>query len=407
MDEVLPSFSFGDDLEVETIAAAMFSSSSLEELLQIFLVDLGDKLGADRVAIYHLCSLSGDLEVGKILVDAVTPKFSSLKDQALSIHYFGADSIKNYPRDRPLLIDNIQQIKDKQIANQQVYQQWQQSHVQSMMSAPILFDSPNLESSMWGIALVQQCDRIRQWQPQEAFLLMELAQVLGKCLWKWQLRLQLPYLSTNQINSLDAIASSDIDDQLIDRDGEDLTAIRTTISEAIALPIEISQQNDNDQAAQEIAWTSEWQPLEDEENPIFDRDSEQSINSSINRAIDVAMQKLDWRMHQSQPYPMEFDSMDASDGEGIDAESATIENILQEQGQTKVEYLQQKISELVTILQERSLEISELRSQVQKLMNAQQEFRQILSDLQVESLTQDVQQSILAMYHAIEGTSRE
>ncbi|NUN64129.1 GAF domain-containing protein [Pseudanabaena biceps] len=404
MDEVPPFFSFGDNLEVETIAAAMFSSSSPEELLQIFLVDLGDKLGADRVAIYHFCNSSDDLEVGKILVDAVTPKFLSLKDQGLSINYFGADSLQNYPRDRPLLINNIQQITDKTIANQQVYQQWQQSNVQSMMSVPILLDALDSESPMWGIALVQQCDHLRQWQPKETFLLMELAQVLGKCLRKWQLRLQLPYISANQINSIDAIASSDIDDQLIEGDTEDLTAIRTTISEAISFPIETSQKNNNDQAAQEIAWTSDWQPTEDEENPIFDRDSEQSINSSINKAIDVAMQKLDWRMQKSQPYPMQFGSIDSSDVDDIDAESATIENILQEQGQPKVEYLQQQISELITIIEERSLEIAELRSQIQQLMNSQQEFRQILSDLQVESLTQDVQQRLIAIYPAIEKT---
>ena len=42
MEEALSSVSSGEELEVESITAAMLSSNSLEEVLKIFLVNLGE-----------------------------------------------------------------------------------------------------------------------------------------------------------------------------------------------------------------------------------------------------------------------------------------------------------------------------------------------------------------------------
>ena len=103
---------------------------------------------------------------------------------------------------------------------------------------------------------------------------------------------------------------------------------------------------------------------------------------------------------------------------GVDLESITIENILEDsdqgqsqkdlnqsliddQTQLKVNYLQQKVEDMFEDIQGKLAEITSLQQQIQKLSISQQEIRQILLDLQSENLPQHLQNALINMYEAL------
>ena len=94
---------------------------------------------------------------------------------------------------------------------------------------------------------------------------------------------------------------------------------------------------------------------------------------------------------------------------GVDLESITIEDVLEscaqgitpDQTQTKVDYLQQRVGELVESMQQKLDEITLLQQQVQELTASQQEFRQILLDLQSENLTKSIRDTVVKMYRSL------
>jgi hypothetical protein len=126
----------------------------------------------------------------------------------------------------------------------------------------------------------------------------------------------------------------------------------------------------------------------------------QKLSNSLDQAIDIAMEKLEQKMpKQSIPAsPYSFANRNKPCGSEffkyeIDLESQTLEDILesktqdsvqsqhQSESQRKIEYLQQKVSELVGSLQLKLQELSILQYQVQQISEAQQEIRQLLNGL--------------------------
>jgi GAF domain-containing protein len=263
MNGVPSFFDSREKLECEPIAAAMFASNSPEELLKIFLTGLGESLAVNRVALYQLTNESE----GNILVEAVSSKVQSIRNQTYPISYFGIDDLKNHPCDRAIISSGIAQII------------WQKTQVQAMMSAPILFDSLTECSKIWGLAFVQQCDRVREWQPQEAHFLFELSQALSQCLQSWELSLRSPTLSQSLLVNGQAIEES--------RDREEFIAKRIELSEDLEVTSSPSDPNTDN-----IVVSSNFILSDDDQNEIFDRIHFKDRENSINHAINLAMQRL-------------------------------------------------------------------------------------------------------------------
>ncbi|WP_434686571.1 GAF domain-containing protein [Pseudanabaena minima] len=379
-----------EKLKCESIATAMSSSSSPEELLKIFLTSLGDLLDVNRVAI---CQFTNQDE-GIVLVEAISPNIQSIKNQTYPISYFGVDSLQNYPRDRPVKLSNVAQIPEIY----SVHQSWHATQVKAMMSAPILFGSLTALNQIWGLAFVQQCDRIRQWQPQEAYFLSELSQVLGQCLQSWELSLRSPTFLQSSL-----VYGQSIDDS---QDLEELIVRRVELSNDSEV-IQVQPESNTD----DIAVSNDFILSDDEENEILDRSRIRNSDTSINQAINLAMQKLEQKnLYSSSPYPRVFAAIDMpQDIYGVDLESTTLEDVLescvqdptQVQPQTKVDYLQQRVGELIESMQQKLDEIAELQKQVQELTASQQEFRRILLDLQSENLTQNIKDAVIEMYRSL------
>jgi hypothetical protein len=388
-------FDPSDKIESGSIATAMFSSNSPEELLKIFLTSLGDLLAVSRVAIYQLTNQNE----GIILVDAVSPNIQNIKSQIYPISCFGVDSFQIYRRNRTVELSDITQISELK----NLHQCWQKTQVKAMMSAPILFNSFAEFDKVWGLAFVQQCDRTRQWQPQEAYFLYELSQVLGQCLQFWELSLR----SLTPSKSLIADVQS-WDEQPLDEfhDQEEFFVKRVELSKELE-----AKSAQTHPMLDEIAVSKDFILFDGDTNEILDRSLIKNSETSINQAINIAMQKLDQKIqYQSSSYPRDFSQINApQEAYGVDLESITIEDVLEscaqgitpDQTQTKVDYLQQRVGELVESIQQKLDEIALLQQQVQELTASQQEFRQILLDLQSENLTRSIRDTVIKMYRSL------
>ncbi|WP_055077295.1 GAF domain-containing protein [Pseudanabaena sp. 'Roaring Creek'] len=422
MDGVLSSFDRSKTLEYESIAAEMFASRSPEELLKIFLTNLGEQLGISRVAIYQLTNQ----DEGLVLVEAIAPNISTIKNQPYPVTYFGVRSLADYPQDRAVRLPNVAQTQ----AVLSVHQLWQRTKIKAMMSAPILFDALAGDKKIWGLTFVQQCDRPRCWQPQEAILLYELSQVLGQCLQFWELSLRSnpnsPALLTSINNYNDGYNDGNSDgnnrkydanqytynnysnyDRQEDDDQEEFIARRVELSQDLEVP-----PASIDLSTDIIAMSNNFTLSDDEENEILERLRVNEKKTSIYHAVNHAMQQLDRSLlPNSGLYSPLFDTL-ALDTEqnmsSIDLESITLEDVLEsfnqesdnDPFQAKVDYLQKRVGELIESMQQKLEEIESLQCQVKNLTASQQEFRRILLDLQSENLTQNIKDTIIAMYQS-------
>jgi hypothetical protein len=374
-------FDPSENLEYESIATAMVSSNSLEELLKFFLTGLGDRLAVSRVAIYQL---TNQYE-GIVLLEAISPHILNIKNQIYPISYFGVDSLQNYPRDRAVKLSDTNQISKTFTA----HPRWQKTEVKAIMSAPIVFNLSPTFDGIWGLAFVQQCDRTRPWQPQEAHFLFELSKVLSQCLQSWELKLQTSAVS-HPVSQL-AIPNTQIYDKENDR--EEFVAKRIDLSKDLEV-----LQSQPETITDDIALLNTFVLSDDEENEILDRSRIRNSEASINHAINLAMQRLDQETHyRSSPYPRVFERIDAPQKPyDIDLESVTLEDVLENctrnknenenKDQSKVIYLQQKVGDLIESMEQKLDEIALLQLQVQELTASQQELRQMLLDLQPENL---------------------
>jgi hypothetical protein len=379
-----------EKLKYELIATAMFSSNSPEELLKIFLTSLGDHLGVSRVAIYQF---TNQYE-GIVLVEAIAPNIQSIKNQIYPISYFGVNSLKNYPYAHPVKLSNVAQIPEIY----SVHQSWQSNQVKAMMSAPILFNLLGGCDQIWGLAFVQQCDRPRQWESQEACFLFELSQVLGQCLQSWELSLRSPTFSKSSL-TIDPLCNEFYEP-------EEFMVTRVELSEESKV-----SEVQLDTTIDGLAVSNDFTLSDDEENEILDRSRIRNSDNSINQAINIAMQRLEQKnLYNSSPYPRVFATLDTPQNiYGVDLESTTLEDVLescaqdpiQAQPQTKVDYLQQRVGELIESMQQKLDEIADLQQQVQELTASQREFRQILLDLQSENLTQNIKDAVIEMYRSL------
>jgi hypothetical protein len=391
-------------LEFKSISTAMFASSSPEELLQIFLTNLGEKLVVSRVAIYQLTNQ----QEGIVLLEAVAPIIPSIKNRIYPITYFGIDSSYKYPKDRAVSFADVSEITETLT----VHQRWQNSQLRAMISAPIMFDAlPDQKinsSKIWGLAFVQQCDQPRQWQSREVNFLFDLSQVLGKCLQTWASHQRSPESLISEITK--------------PFEQEEFIAKRIYFPASSNILSTDSNFNDDE----DIQVFSDLLFSVQDQNKNLDRGLSQSHEAKINDAVNLAMQRLEQRkLHPAKSYPQAFTEMNIPETDyDLDLEASTIENILEayededddddpaiakllinHDTQIKIDYLQQKVESLLEAIQGKIIEIDLLHQQIKLLSTTQQEFRQILLALQSEPLPTSLQKSILAMYLSLENTN--
>lgn len=427
MRDFLLSEQVSQPLDFAAVIADMLACESAEQLLRIFLTNVGEKLNVDRVAV---CRAIAPQQI-QVLVEAIASDCKTIKNNIYPTKYFGFDSFQSCPRDRAIIFSDTSQVTE----TLSIHQQWQSTLVRAMICAPILFDGldPDSYSNVWGIAIVQ-CHQPRQWQAHEAKSFREITQALGECLQYWSLLMRSSELRspnhkhqqifTDQIdqllanskaksnNSTDAISSPDDANNLHHRspepsqflapnmrqielqDLDELGCIRVVLTK---MPDEMLCADLQDAIASEIAIINNFGLTEDIEYAQSENSNAPDPDNGLNQAINLAMQRLE----------QYFDKLPDIDDE-IDAESRTEEDVLENIAQlrhgsaeNRMEYLQQKVIILIADLQQKNHEILDLRSQLQQLIKAQEEFRQIIVALQSENLSQSAQSAVTAICKAL------
>ncbi|NEQ51575.1 MAG: GAF domain-containing protein, partial [Leptolyngbya sp. SIO3F4] len=143
------------------IANAMAQATNLENLYQITVTQTRKQFTVDRALIYRFQSETH----GTVIAESVTSDYRPALGQAVAALAFGADSIKSYQQQAVI---NVSDTAEAAISPYQM-QLYQHFQVQASLSLPIF-----LEEQLWGLLVVQNCAKSRQWTPHETSLLYQV-----------------------------------------------------------------------------------------------------------------------------------------------------------------------------------------------------------------------------------------
>ncbi len=165
---------------LKKVIAQVRQASNSQDFLGKIATIVQQTLKADRVLVYQFDSADKGKVVAESLVFGWTPSL----DEILPCVCFGAPKAKDYlPKDYFALED----IRENRITPHQ-RQLLEKLQVQSSLAIPILLNSYTLDlnsyslDKVWGLLVVQQCERSRQWNEEEINLLSQLSTELTICL---------------------------------------------------------------------------------------------------------------------------------------------------------------------------------------------------------------------------------
>jgi len=168
-------------------------AKDLNEFLANTTEELKQELGADRVLIYRFDRESKG-ETGQAIAESLIAGWTPAIDEILPCVSFGRQTAKEYQSQGILAIDNIhnQRLTPYQ---KQLLEKFQ---VQAFVALPIMVNGgySSEESSyalnqIWGLLVVQQCERDRQWQEEEINLLDSVTREITLAIQQDRPRMQL------------------------------------------------------------------------------------------------------------------------------------------------------------------------------------------------------------------------
>ena len=148
------------------IANRIAEAATLENLYQIAVRELRKRFDCDRAFIYQFESSAKSSTEGTVIAESVKPGYTPALGEKIGVLSFGADSQQDY-QTRPVV--SITNAADEATSPHQM-QLLQRFQVQASLSLPIF-----LESQIWGLLVIQQCDQTRKWQESEIALLYQVS----------------------------------------------------------------------------------------------------------------------------------------------------------------------------------------------------------------------------------------
>jgi light-regulated signal transduction histidine kinase (bacteriophytochrome) len=148
------------------ISLKIRQSLQLDEILQTAVSEVQKILQSDRVLVFRLDSESK----GRVIQEAVAPGWSSTLDLKVHDDCFGADYLRKYRQGRVYTVNDVGTAKLEPC----LVHFLEYLDVKSKLVMPIL-----LKDQFWGLLIVHQCDRPRQWTPSEIELTQQLADQIG------------------------------------------------------------------------------------------------------------------------------------------------------------------------------------------------------------------------------------
>lgn len=149
-------------------------SLQVNEILQTTATEVLNLLQADRVLIFRLF----DNGYGQIVVEAIVPDCASVLQQNIKDDCFGEQYLKKYRLGRVYTINDIEKAEIPPC----LVEFMQSFGVKAKLVVPIL-----LKQKLWGLTVVHQCKKPREWKNVEIELLQQLANQIGIALTQAQL----------------------------------------------------------------------------------------------------------------------------------------------------------------------------------------------------------------------------
>jgi PAS domain S-box-containing protein len=159
---------------ISEITLKIRQSLQIDEILQTTATEVLNLLQADRVVIFRLFNHG----YGQIVVEAVVPSCASVLQQNITDECFGETYLKKYSQGRVYIINDI----EKAIIEPCLVEFMQSFGVKAKLVVPIL-----LKQQLWGLIVVHQCSKPRQWANFEIDTLQQLANQIGVALAQAQL----------------------------------------------------------------------------------------------------------------------------------------------------------------------------------------------------------------------------
>lgn len=143
------------------------SQNFLEELLKNNIQEIKEALSADRVMLWKH-SKTGEL---RVLLEALNPKYPTMKDWRVG-HFFTSQEVCEFKQGKLQVRDNIQ-TKHQNNLLESFFK------VKARLLAPVIINRESNDAQLWGLLIVHDCTKNRQWQESEIKLVSLIAQQIG------------------------------------------------------------------------------------------------------------------------------------------------------------------------------------------------------------------------------------
>lgn len=161
-------------------------SLELPELLKTAVDRIREFLNVDRLLVGQFGETQGELH-GQITYescrDGSIPSVLGLWDECWQWSALPSSSYQRLHRGETIVVSDIEQFYAEVPCLQSFAARWQ---IKAWLIVPIL-----VQEKLWGVLIAHQCDRPRQWQPQEVEFLTHLSQHLSIAIYQAQLYSEL------------------------------------------------------------------------------------------------------------------------------------------------------------------------------------------------------------------------
>ncbi|MFN4065685.1 MAG: ATP-binding protein [Thermosynechococcus sp.] len=161
-------------------------SLELPELLKTAVDRIREFLHVDRLLVGQFGETQGELH-GQITYESCrngsVPSVLGLWDDCWQWSALPSSSYQRLSRGETIVVSNIEQFYKEVPCLQSFAARWQ---IKAWLIVPIL-----VQEKLWGVLIAHQCDRPRQWQPQEVEFLTHLSQHLSIAIYQAQLYSEL------------------------------------------------------------------------------------------------------------------------------------------------------------------------------------------------------------------------
>lgn len=141
-------------------------SLQIDEILKTTAKEVLNLLQADRVLIFRLFNNG----YGQIVVEATTPESASIVQKNITDECFGEEYLKKYIQGRIYTINDIEKAQIEPC----LLEFMQSFGVKAKLVVPIL-----LKQKLWGLTIIHQCSKPRNWTNFEIEVLQQLADQIG------------------------------------------------------------------------------------------------------------------------------------------------------------------------------------------------------------------------------------